>query len=322
VVVADVTLNSSSVLFKGFASVLPPDGDLESAYKVAAAHADFVGTWVGAEDSGYWNLAEYLGGWWGDTFVRDFTRGNGMFPILNLSFIDRDDAGGLVLHTPPGVGYDVLSSPAFRTAYRDAAVETVKVSRPAFVSLGNEVNRWYEDYGVGVDDPNGFQHFVSLYEETYDAVKAASPETTVFCIFAREVVDRNRQADMEVLKLFDPARLDMVAFTSYPFSVQGVRAPGDIDDDYYAGPLAGAGLSGKPLAFTELGWSTLDAFGGESAQATFLQHAAGRLTRDRGLDLRLLAWWSLYDLSGDPHLTGLLAADGREKPAFAIWKSL
>jgi hypothetical protein len=267
-------------------------------------------------------LAEYLGGWWGDTFVGGFTRGNGMFPIVNLSFIDRDHTGRLALHVPPGAGYDVLSSSAFRAAYRDAAVEAVIALQPSFISLGNEVNRWYEDYGASAEDPNSFLHFVSLYEETYDAVKTVSPHTTVFCIFAREIVDENRQADMDVLKLFDPARLDMVAFTSYPFSVEGITVPEDVPDNYYAGPLLEAGLSGKPVAFTELGWSTLEPFGGEMGQATFLRDAAGRLTAARGLDLRLLAWWSLYDLTGDPHRTGLLAADDREKPAFSVWETL
>ena len=66
----------------------------------------------------------------------------------------------------------------------------------------------------------------------------------------------------------------------------------------------------------------MDFFGGEAAQAGFLTDAAGRLTIGQGMDLHLLGWWSLYDLEGDPHGTGLITQDGREKPAYEIWKNM
>ena len=246
-------------------------------------------TWVGAEDSGYWNLAEYLGGWWGDTFVQGLTRGNGMFPIINLSFIDRDASGSLVLSQPPDTQYRGLDDDSFRKAYREAAVAAVRTVHPAYISLGNEVNRWYEQYGSSPVDPNSFIHFVTLYEETYDAVKAVSPETKVFCIFAREIVSENREADMSVLQLFDSSKMDVVAYTSYPFAVHDIGSPSDMPDDYYSVAIKQAGLAGKPFGFTELGWSTLEAFGGEDAQALFLGDATDRFTCGQGLDLHLLA---------------------------------
>ena len=309
--------------FKGFSSLLPPDGDFESTYTHAAASgADFVNTWVGAEESGYWNLAENLRGWWGNTFVDGLTRSNGMFPIINLSFIDRDASGGLTLHEPPNANYSGLNDESFRKAYRDAAVAAVKAVHPAYISLGNEVNRWYEQYGDTPEDPNNFRHFVTLYNGTYDVVKSISPETKVFCVFAREIVSENRESDMNVLRFFDPSKMDVLAYTSYPFAVQGISEPSDVPDDYYSKAIADAGLAAKLFGFMELGWSTLDAFGGEDGQARFLGDAAGRLTRGRGLDLHLFGWWSLYDLEGDPHRTGLVAADGREKPAYKVWGAL
>ncbi len=48
---------------------------------------------------------------------------------------------------------------------KKAVIDVVKSSRPLYLSIGNEVNRWYEKYGVEGSDPNGFQHYVSLYEE-------------------------------------------------------------------------------------------------------------------------------------------------------------
>ena len=309
--------------FKGFSSLLPPDGDFEAAYSHAAVSgADFANTWVGAHDSGYWNLAEDLGGWWGDQFVDGLTRGNGMFPVINLSFIDRDTAGSLKLRQPPDADYSGLNDDSFRRAYREAAVAAVRAVRPAYISLGNEVNRWYEQYGDTPGDPNNFRHFVTLYNGTYDMVKAVSPETKVFCIFAREIVSENREADMSVLQMFDASRLDVAAFTSYPFAVQAINTPSDMSDDYYSEVIERAGLTDKPFGFTELGWSTLDAFGGEEGQAAFLSDAAGRLTLGQSLDLHLFGWWSLYDLEGDPHETGLVDRDGREKPAYEVWEAL
>jgi len=310
-----------SGFYRGFASLLPPDGDLEASWRKASESADFTDIWVGAADSGYWNLAEYLSGWWGDTFVQDLTRGNGMFPIINLSFIDKDPASGrLVLKVPPGWEYSGLSDPAFREAYKEGALEAVRAVRPLYISLGNEVNRWYEQYGI--EGPNGFRQFVSLYEEIYDAVRELSPQTRVFCIFAREIVEENREANLEVLSLFDPGKMDLLAFTSYPFAVQGINGPADIPDDYYSRAPGYLGNKSIPFGFTELAWSTLEAFGGETAQAQFLKDARGRLTADQGLDLRLLGWWSLYDLEGDPHKTGLISRDGRERDSYQVWIEL
>ena len=87
---ADTPSVPDAGFYRGFASILPPDGDFESAYSKAAAHADFVNIWVGAPEAGYRDLAEYLGGGWGDTFVEELVRGNGMFPVINLSFIGRE----------------------------------------------------------------------------------------------------------------------------------------------------------------------------------------------------------------------------------------
>jgi hypothetical protein len=77
------------------------------------------------------------------------------------------------------------------------------------------VNRWYEKYGVGENNPNGFQHYVNLYEEIYDAIKKLSPETKVFCTFAREIISENREADLSVLPMFKPEKMDLLVFTSY-----------------------------------------------------------------------------------------------------------
>ena len=89
--------------YKGFASLLPIDDSFENSHEKAAEHAEFVNIWVGAPDAGYWNLAEYLEGSWGDNFVESFVRENGMVPIINMSFIDKDPVTGqLILKIPEG----------------------------------------------------------------------------------------------------------------------------------------------------------------------------------------------------------------------------
>ncbi len=167
--------------------------------------------------------------------------------------------------------------------------------------------------------PNGFQHFVSLYEEVYDAVKEVSPETQVFCVFARESVATRREADLDVLRLFDPAKIDVLAFTSYPHAVEGITHPEEIPDDYYARVFAY--FPEKAMGFSELGWPSHEAFGGEQGQANFLIHCAHRLTADQGVDVEFLGWVWLHDLD-DTDSLGLKRKDGTGKLAYDVWKAM
>jgi len=246
-------------------------------------------------------------GWWGEAFVEGLTRGTGLIPLIHFSFIDE----GLTLKTPPGLEDATLSDPEWRLAYKNSVLEAVVASEPSYISVGNEVNRWYERHGL--DGPNGFQHFVSLYEEVYDAIKELSPETKVFCTFSREIVDENREADLNVFALFDPDKMDMLVITSYPYSLAGINRPEDIPDDYYL--EVAESMPGKPFGFSEVAWSSLEAFGGEAGQALFLEQLVGRLTVDQGVELRLLMWSWLTDGSRRgryhwPHWLGWRAEDG------------
>ncbi len=116
--------------------------------------------------------------------------------------------------------------------------------------------------------------------------------------------------------------MDMVVLTTYPFAVEDINLVSDIPDDYYKEVLDVLGMNGKPLGFTEIGWSSLDFFGGEGAQAQLLEDITGRLTIDQGINLKLVAWWSLYDLENDPHQSGLISREFREKPVFQVWQDL
>lgn len=314
--------------WKGVLPIPAAGQSIGDAYARAALSAEFVPVWeTGVGASGFWDYAPALSG---GSLVKGLIRENGMFPIINFSFIDQDPATGtLKLKTPGSLPGATLSDPAWRAAYEKAVLDAVKAVRPRYLSVGNEVNRWYEQYGDAAGNANGFQHFVSLYGEIYDAVKILSPGTVVFCVFAREIVDELREADLGVLEKFDPARLDLLVFTSYPHSVRKDKAgtplahphnrPADIPDDYYS--RAATCAAGKPLGFSEIAWPSLDFFGGEQGQADFIPELTGRLTTGRGINLRLLGWPWLTDLDANDTI-GLIRRDGTEKPAYQAWKIL
>jgi hypothetical protein len=299
-----------------FMGVLPVPGDgqsFEEAYSQAAQYCEFTPVW--GRPTPFYSLAGELSGSWGREFLDKNIRGNGMFPLIHVSFIGPN----VTLVAPPSMKNATLNSPAWREAYKQAVLDVVKSSRPLYLSIGNEVNRWYEKHGKADNNPNGFQHFVSLYEEIYDAVKRLSPETKVFCTFAREIVSENREADLTVLSMFNPGKMDLLVFTSYPYAVHGINRPSDIPDDYYSEALRY--MPGKLFGFSELGWPSMEAFGGEQAQADFIIQIVGRLTRERGINLHLLGWAWLHDLNENDYI-GLIKRNGEEKLAYATWKNI
>jgi hypothetical protein len=137
---------------------------LESAYAEAARCSEFVPVW--GRPTAFYDFASDLSGGWGETFVTALIRGNAMFPLVHISLIDA----GLTLKRPPSMPQATLADSAWRAVYRQGALDIVRAIRPRYLSLGNEVNRWFELHGADSADPNGFQHFVSLHHETYDAV--------------------------------------------------------------------------------------------------------------------------------------------------------
>jgi hypothetical protein len=174
-----------------FKGVLPIPGNgqrLVDSFEQAARDAEFVPVWgSGIQDSDFWDLPKVLSDS-GEIFLDGLIRGKGLFPLIHFSFMDEDpETGAEILRVPPGMESASLSDRDWRDAYKQAVLETTRVARPLYLSVGNEVNRWYEEYGAEDGDPNGFQNFVTLYEDIYASVKELSPETNVFCVFAREI---------------------------------------------------------------------------------------------------------------------------------------
>jgi hypothetical protein len=285
----------------------------DSVYKQVAQYAEFAPVW--GRPTTFYNLAADLSGSWGKTFVTNLIRGNDMFPIIHLSFI----GAGMMLVSPPGIVNPTMSNPEWRAAYKNAAIDVVHAIRPLYLSLGNEVNYWFETYDTLSSNPNGFQYYVSLYEEIYDTLKIISPQTKIFCTFAREIVSEYREANLSVLNMFDANKLDLLVFTSYPHSVQTINRPTDIPNDYYS--RIDSIMPGKQFGFSEIACPSMPAFGGDSAQAEFLTLASGQLTRSQGMNLHLFGWAWLHDIDSNDY-TGLIKTDGIEKLAYSVWKNL
>jgi hypothetical protein len=245
----------------------------------------------------------------------------GFTPVIALGFFNDVPGGGLQASIR-------LDDPAQRALFRQTAQAIVEKYHPPYLGLGIEVNRYYEV------DPAGFEDYLTLYAETYDAVKAISPQTRVFPIFQLEMLKGNgflmggsdtRLPQWDLLARFGD-RLDLAAFTTYPFL--DFQSPADLPDDYYSEIAA---HTDKPVAFTEIGWPSapLTAFpdsaygGSQDEQAAFV----GRFfDLTSGLDLALALWSFPQDLGeGSPAVfssVSLRQNDGTPKLALAVWQEM
>ena len=138
----------------------PAEGQsFEDAYRQISTFVDFVPVW--GRPTPFYDASSELSGGWGKTFIEQYTRGNGMFPLIHMSFMAND----MALASPPNISEASLENPEWREVYKRAALDIIRKIKPLYLSLGNEVNRWYEKYGSHNGDPNDFQNYVSLYEE-------------------------------------------------------------------------------------------------------------------------------------------------------------
>lgn len=239
-------------------------------------------------------------------------------PLIALGFFRDKPEGGLELSL-------ALANAEERAKFKQVAVAIVEKHQPSYLALGVEINRYYEH------DPAGFDAFVTLYAETYDAVKAASPDTLVFPVFQYEMLrggefftgDGQNPSQWELLDLFGE-RLDLAAFTTYPFLLY--TSPEDLPADYYA---VIAEHTSRPVAFTEIGWPSAPfanapdlPYGGSEDEQTAFVRRFFELTTD--INLALALWSFPHDLGpqANPAFTSvsLRYNNSRSKPALAVWQ--
>lgn len=294
--------------YKGLLPNPESGGDIAKTYENVSSFTQMVPVW--GRPSTFYNFSTDLSGGWGDIFVDQLIRDNGMFPLVHMSF----HGPGMTIISPSHLPSATLNDPDWRALYIQSAKDIVNASRPKYFSLGNEVNRWFETHGMNALDHDGFQHYISLYNETYDAVKALSPETKVFCTFSREMVEDNKEADLSILEHFDPDRMDVLVFTSYPFAVGGINRVADMGNDYYR--KAFLHFEDKPFGLSEVTWTSDPAFGGEEEQSLFVSELFSNLTDD--MEVEFLSWNWLHDLA-PADKTGLKGLVGNERLAYSTW---
>ncbi len=207
--------------------------------------------------------------------------------------------------------------------YQDKVVEFAQKYHPQYLGIGNEINTLYEK------SPISFDRFVVLYSDTYDAIKAVSPETKIFPIFQLEKMkglqgglfggdNRKTNAEWSILEKFGKA--DLIGFTTYPGLIY--KNPLDIPTDHYSEILQ---YTSKPVIFTEIGWHSAGSPKGwestEEKQAKFIPVFTALTDK---LQKTALIWSFMYDQNtAEPfNSMGLITKTDSNKPAFDAWKKL
>lgn len=249
----------------------------------------------------------------------DLQKQYGITPVIALSFY-QDTVND---HLAPLIRWDDAGQ-------RERAVQTARQIaesyRPPYFALGIEINRYYEEY------PTNFESYVNLYAEMYDAIKAVSPPTLVFPIFQYEKTrggvffsgDNQAQPEWELLDKFK-GRMDLVAFTTYPFLLYAT--PADLPDDYYTEI---ARYRSQEIAFTEIGWPSAvlsempdSPFGGSPDEQSEFVRRFFSLTSDLLLEMAL--WSFPHDIGPDFNAAftsvSLRENNGAPKPALQVWQS-
>lgn len=266
--------------------------------------------------------------------IIDYAGFYGMQPILvidPLNGLDRREFQGL----PEDWGAADFSTPEIRTAYKNFAVRIAREFSPRYLGLASEINTYLDAF------PEDQENFLSLYRETYAAVKAESPETRVFVTFQWD--DLNRldgdgtpyDVKWDQIEFFEP-QLDIWAISTYPHFF--FEEPDDIPEDYYSRLIE---RTDKELAVAESGWTSEDAgafSGTPGEQVDFL------LKLDAQIGESLVFWinliyanldWDAYreifeeqgvekdmETLSDFIFLGLIDADGTPKPALETWDTL
>lgn len=224
------------------------------------------------------------------------------------------------------VGYVTEAGPkpfteADRMRWKNEAVGFALRQKPEYFALGVEVDRFV------AGNEAFFRDYSAWFNETYDAIKANSPQTKVFVTYQYERVmgmtgglyggPASSPPAWHVLDLF--AKADLVAFTTYPgLVIQDVAA---LPGDHYA---AIATHTSKRVAFTEVGhFGTTDAPGWGSSKEEMAAFVTQFHAQVAPLDPELAIWLHMHDQPTAPSVLfrtmGFFDGHGTRRPAFDAW---
>jgi hypothetical protein len=263
--------------------------------------------------------------------------GNGLeaiFVVDPLDGLNRRVFMGL----PPELAGGDFGTPEIRSAFKHYALRLVREFQPRYIGLASEINTYMDAH------PDDVENYLSLYRETYAAVKAEAPETQVFVTFQWDDLNNLGMFNdgtpyvtkWEQIEAFEP-QLDLWAISSYPCFF--FERAADIPPDYFTPLLA---RTHKPVAVAEGGCSSvaLDIQNGSDQDQVDTLHAI-----DNQLGGERLAFW-VYLIYSDLNMEsfgplmaeqgaadrletlsyfaslGLVQVDGTPKPALKVWDKI
>ena len=244
--------------------------------------------------------------------VAETASGYNLIPLIEVNFFDQN-TGELLRPL----------NAANRAAYQAKAVEFAQKYQPPYFGIGAEIDTFYRK------NPKEFDNFVTLFNSAYDAIKEASPHTRVFTTFQLERTmglrggifgGKNDTSKNNWSLLEEFSKADLIAFTTYPGLIY--KDPADIPADYYT---AIRKYAAKPIAFTEVGWSSSAGISGwessEAEQKEFVERFFSLTSEIE--DIELAVWIHLYPQStAEPFgEMALYRAAGTPKPAWGAWVS-
>jgi hypothetical protein len=209
-----------------------------------------------------------------------------------------------------------------RAAFLAYAVYIARNYQPDYLALGVEINMMYERA------PAQYEAFISLYSETYRAVKGNSPGTKVFPTWQLEDLEGSfgdvHPPRWELIEQLAP-QMDVLAISTYPF-LGDARSAADIRDDYYS--QLRARWDGE-IIIAETAYPSAPVegrlnVGTESDQTAYLRRL---LTEANELGFGAVFWFAALDpaFAGTGATAvfkdiGLRRADGSNKAAWALWE--
>jgi len=242
----------------------------------------------------------------------------GLIPVVNLNSWTVKPGKGIVRND--GYASRDFADPEFVRRMCEEAYRIAARFKPMYFSIDNEVNTVYEWLGEKT-----FNGLVSLERKLYDAVKEVSPKTKVIVVISyNQLVDLPAPPRFHLIEKLAGA-YDVLGVTTYPW--RKYATPQDLPDDYYRRLSK---YTDKPIAFTEIGWSSDTAQGGsEDEQVEYLLRF---LEITKGMQLEFVNWAFLHDLPESSvtgfvgqrtHLgLGLRRYDGSSKKVWAYFQAL
>ena len=256
------------------------------------------------------------------------------FVVDPLNGLDRREFLGL-----PAGWEASFANPDVRTAFTNFTLWIVREFEPHYLGLASEINTYMDNH------PGDVASYVSLYKETYGAIKSEAPDTQVFVTFqwddlnnmfaganeGRAAYDTN----WDQIEAFEP-QLDLWVISSYPYVAFPNGEP--IPAEYYTPLLT---RTDKPLAVAEGGYSAQDIdgiHGSEGGQVDYLNAIHDQL----GERLAFWVYLLLSDFDFDDYIrlmeqqgidtedistlgffahVGLMTVEGEPRPALELWQS-